>query len=371
MNRKTWKAGALAITLAVLPGGTAEAQWGYGWGGWGGYGGGGQTVQGDMARGMGALAVGAGQYNQQTAVARSVNADTAMRWNQYVYQSQQEANRRYHQRMAQKQYGDTKARDKIADRLRNDPEPRDIYSGDALNVAYDEINDPRVYAKALASAKVKVGGAVIRDIPFSYAAAAISTSIHQIMQRDGAPPSLKTPEFASLRTEMRPLAEAIRNKTDEGESPDRADVEKALKLIEAAEAKVETTYPANSRNRNEAMKYLKAVHGLLRMMETPAINVLLAGVEKHPDVTLGELLTFMNTFNLRFGPATSVRQREVYDILYPKLVKLRSDIAPALASAPSPSSGPSDSDAGELFSGMSTQDLKKRAVPPPPPAARP
>src|SRR5438270_2235574 len=107
MNRKAWKAGALAITLAVLQGGPAEAQWGYGWGAWGGYGGygGGATVQGDTARGLGALAVGAGRYNQQTAVARSINADTAMRWNQYVYQSQLEANRNYQARMARKQYG--------------------------------------------------------------------------------------------------------------------------------------------------------------------------------------------------------------------------------------------------------------------------
>src|SRR5262249_3828940 len=129
--------------------------------------------------------------------------------------------------------------------------------------------------------------------------------------------------------------------------------------------------PANSHDRNEAMKYLKSVHGLLRMMETPAVNLLLAGVEKHPNATLGELMTFMNGFNLRFGRATTPRQREVYDMLYPKPVKLRSDVAPALASAPSPPSGSSAMDAGEIFSGMSTQDLKKRSAPPATPAPRP
>ena len=54
-------------------------------------------------------------------------------------------------------------------------------------------------------------------------------------------------------------------------------------------------------------------------------------MEKRPDATLGELLGFMNAFNLRFGPATTPKQKEVYDSLYPKLVDLRNQIAPALA----------------------------------------
>src|SRR6185437_1421945 len=68
---------ALAVALAAVQGGAAWAQYGrymyprgyggYGWGGWGG----GETVQGSIARGMGAYAAGAGYYNQQTAVANS------------------------------------------------------------------------------------------------------------------------------------------------------------------------------------------------------------------------------------------------------------------------------------------------------------
>ena len=357
--------GALAIGLALLQTSEARAQWGYGWGGYGG----GSTVQGDMARGMGALAVGAGVYNQQTAVANSINADTAARWNQYLYLSQQEANRKYQARMAQKRYKNAQGREQVADRLRNNPEKRDIYSGDALNVAFDEINNPRIYSKTLAAAKVKIGGETIRDIPFQYAAAAISTSIHQIA-RGGPPPSLKRPEFDAERAEMRKLATAIRAKTDEGEDPDPADVKKALKVVEDIEVKVAKVYPdKNSRERVEAEKHVKAVHGLLRMMETPALNILLAGAEKRPQATLGDLLTFMNAFNLRFGKATTPVQQQVYDTLYPKLVQLRSQIAPALAGVSPTEAEPAAEDASGVFARMSTEDLKKKT--PPPPAAQP
>jgi hypothetical protein len=69
---------------------------------------------------------------------------------------------------------------KVQKRLRDNPERADILSGDALNVALDEINDPRVYAKALQGAKATIGGQTIRNIPFQSASAAITMSIHQL-----------------------------------------------------------------------------------------------------------------------------------------------------------------------------------------------
>src|SRR4051812_18427914 len=142
--------GAIVFTLVAIQSPLAHAQYGYpygygnyGWGGWGG----GSTVQGNIARGMGGYAAGAGDYNQETAVARSINADTVMRWNQYVYQSQMNANRIHQQRLARDRYNNIQEVDKVQKRLRDNPEREDIFSGDALNVALDEINDPRVYAK--------------------------------------------------------------------------------------------------------------------------------------------------------------------------------------------------------------------------------
>ena len=78
---------SLAGLLASLPA-DARAQYGYpagyggyGWGGWG------STPQSALARGLGYFNMGRGAYNEQTAMARSINTDTVMRWNQYAYQS--------------------------------------------------------------------------------------------------------------------------------------------------------------------------------------------------------------------------------------------------------------------------------------------
>jgi hypothetical protein len=368
MTRTLRAAAALAIALAAVHGASVRAQWGYpagygayGWGGWGG----GETVQGSIARGMGAYAAGAGYYNQQTAIANSINTDTVMRWNQYMFQSQVESNRRERARMAERQYGTTQARDKVFNRLRNNPDPRDIYQGDALNVAVEEIEDPRVYSRGLKGTRVAIGGEAVRNIPFQYAPGAITTSIHQLTQ--GPPPAaMMTADFEEDRTAFRALRNEIRQSLDAGERPNPETVDKALAVINKAEAKADRILAQNTRDRTEVDKFLKSLHGLVAMLKTPALDVITAGVEKNPNVTLGQLLEFMRAFNLRFGVASTPTQRKVYDMLYPKLVDLRNEVGPALASAPAPKV--TGNEPGEFFSGMTYQDLKKKAPPPPPPA---
>ena len=367
MTCNSIRVGASVFALMFIQGACAQAQWGYPWGyggyGWGGWGG--QTAQGDIARGLGAYAMGAGYYNQQTAVANSINTDTVMRWNQYVYEAQMNANRLHQGKLAMERFQTNQAADKIRDRLRNNPERADIYRGDAMNVALDEINDPRIYAKALQSGQVKIGGETIRNIPFQYASAAITVSIHQLVN-GGPPKALMAPQFAADRETIKALGQEIRKQIEEDKNPDKATIGKLLAAINQAEAKVDKLLPRNSKDRVEADKYLKALHGLVAMLDTPAIDLLLAGVEKRPDATVGELLGFMNAFNLRFGSATTPKQKEVYDLLYPKLVDLRNQIAPALAATTAAQT--SGSEPKEFFNGMSYQDLQKKAPAPPPPA---
>jgi hypothetical protein len=369
MIRRSLMAGAFAFAMAATQGTWANAQWMYpgGYGGWGWGGWGASTAGGDFARGLGVYAMGAGYYNEQTAIANSINTDTVMRWNQYVYESQKEANRLHHLKLAQDRQATNQALDQIRERLRNNPERRDIYRGDAMNVALDEINDPRVYAKALEGGKVKIGAPTIRNIPFQYAAAAITISIHQIAKNP--PAVLLTPEFEAERTAFRELAQEVRGQIAEDKQPDPESIRKLLDLINKAEAHVDRALPAGSRERTEADKYLKALHGLIAMLQTPAIDVLVAGVQNRPEATLGDLLGFMNAFNLRFGAASTPQQRMAYDTLYPRLVELRNQVAPALATAAATT--PTGSEAHDFFQGMSYQDLQKKAPAPPAPTPKP
>ena len=86
------------VVLAAF-GATAQAQYGYyprgyggyGWNGWGG-GYGGVATPGNIAAGIGAFNAQTGFAAKEVSQARAINAQTAMQWNNYVYQSALQAN---------------------------------------------------------------------------------------------------------------------------------------------------------------------------------------------------------------------------------------------------------------------------------------
>ena len=55
------------------------------------------------------------------------------------------------------------------------------------------------------------------------------------------------------------------------------------------------------------------------MLNDPSMKKFLAELEEGKERTVGDLITFMNAYNLRFGPATSDRQVEIYTRLVPIL----------------------------------------------------
>jgi len=147
MQRRSGFAIALIWGLCTVSGSSAHAQWGYpmGFGGFGWEGWGVGTVAGDEARGLGMFAAGAGEYNKKTAEANEIDAATVKRWNEYLYQSQLNANRKWAERNAQNRERITKTAEASQKRLREAPSTRDIERGVAWNVIFEEINDHRIY----------------------------------------------------------------------------------------------------------------------------------------------------------------------------------------------------------------------------------
>ena len=129
---------AVILTLSAE---NARAQWGYGWGGYGGWS---SSLQGDVARGMGYYNIGAGIYNRQTAVARSINADTYMRLNDYFYQAHLQATADYWAKKNTDLANTKNAYNQIQERLQKNPTRLDVENGDALNRALDQLTNPRL-----------------------------------------------------------------------------------------------------------------------------------------------------------------------------------------------------------------------------------
>jgi hypothetical protein len=117
---------AAVMTVISTAAGEARAQYGYpsgyggyGWGGWGS-----STSGSSLARGLGISNMGRGAYNEDTAAAQSINANTVMTWNNSVYQSTQAMAQRHYAHVRADMAGTTRMRNEIEDRLRNHPTKR-------------------------------------------------------------------------------------------------------------------------------------------------------------------------------------------------------------------------------------------------------
>jgi exonuclease VII small subunit len=313
----------LALMLSISER-TAHAQYA-GWGGWGGWGGWSATPGGDYARGLGYFNAGAGIYNLDTAQARSINTDTFIRWNQYLYEANQEATRMY----AAKRDGDA-AKNKAAynemlKNLRENPGARDVENGDALNAALDQLSDPRISSSSLKIATSPVDAQIIRDIPFRSASEAVTIVLSQVKAATKWPSALNNDNFADDKKAFEEIVDKLRAEDEEGDISAES-LTRANNLVSRLRAKIEATRFDNVAARQEASKFVKTLAGLVRMLEKPDTREAFDQLRMVKTSSLGNLVAFMHVYNLRFGAATTPRQRMIYDQLYPLLDEVRDRI---------------------------------------------
>jgi hypothetical protein len=366
---------SLATLAIALAGASARAQYVYppGYGGWGGWGGA-ATVGGNHAAGMGVFAAGAGQYNEQTAEARAINAQTAMQANEYMYQSQQRRNATYQKKLAQEKQLNEQTVKTNYDRINNNPNAYDIHQGDALNAVLDQLENPKIFGTALQEASQQpIPSDLVKNIAFNYACQAVTTSLAELTAA-GVPDVLLTdPGFESDRKTLRALAAQARKQADEQGKVDPETAAKFRVGIKAALQKVQARFPQGSPTRRDCENFLKGAYGLSKMMETPNIAQFLRGLNQVETTTLAHLLSFMHSFNLRFGAAQNPMQENAYDQLYPLLAALRDQTIPR-GSVPqgSPLDEPPPPDPKKImnhFSGMSFENFERAGQAPPPPPA--
>lgn len=320
-----WALGML-IGLSMAAG-EAQAQFygGYGGYGWGGWGGGTASAPGNMARGLGYYNMGAGAYNEDTAQANAVNADTLARWNQYMYESQQLANRRAYLRRARKVKRDAQSGDEVYQRIRDNPTAEDIRDGDALNAILDQITNPKVHSTALRLIRNPVSGKTVREIPFVNASEAVTISLHQLSGEGTWPVALQGETFAP---ERKAYQDAIARALEEGEEGSLSP--QVLQGVNAAtsrlRAKLDANKPGDRIQYNDAMNYIKTLTAMSRMLAKPQVDKILAELDTVKETSLGSLLAFMHAYNLQFGPATNDAQGAVYASLYPIMAEARDRI---------------------------------------------
>jgi len=351
----------MVIVLALATG-EAQAQYGpYGWGGWGG---GSGTVQGNIARGVAAYDIGAGAYNEETAEAGAINSDTVMRWNEYMYLAQQEANRREYLRRQRRVNRDSQSGDAIYKRVRDNPGARDIQDGDALNAILDQLTNPKIHSTALRLIRTPITGKAIREIPFQNASEAVTLSLDQLSGEGVWPLALQGPAFAAERKAYQDAIDKAVKEDEEGNLSAQT-LQEVNATLSRLRAKLEANKPADTKEYLAAVNHIKALVGMSRMLEKPQVDKILAELDSVKETTLGSLLGFMHTYNLRFAPATNDAQRTVYENLYPLMAEARDRVlkdVEAGSNDASPVARGNHRSATDFFQGMHLEHLQPRTT---------
>lgn len=256
----------------------------------------------------------------------------------------------------------------IYKRLHDNPSSLDIHSGDALNVVLDELTNPDVYTQVIAGSTRPIDSQLVKNIQFQYAANMIAISLADFSARGVPDYLMTTAEFAPDRAAIKQLAGKVRSEIESKGEASPETLANCRVAINALKDKVDGMLPQGTPKRLEADNYLKALYGLSRMLETPSVDQFLTELNKVDSTTLGHLIAFMHTFNLRFGKAKTPVQEQTYDQLYPLLVAVRDQVKAPSANPFTTSRGTQDPKPfSTYFSGMQ-YDPKHGVAPPPPPA---
>jgi len=301
-------------------------------------------------------------------VARSINANTAMQVNQYMYEVNKTNAKYYYARSASNQKKASSTGEGIYKRLHDNPSSYDIHTGDALNVVLDELTNPAVYTQVISSSTRPIDSQLVKNIVFSYAANMVAISLADLSARGAPDYLLTTPDFATERTALMEMGPKVRKQIESQGEADPVLLAKFRETVKALKVKVDALLPQAAPNRLEVDNFLKGLIGLSKMLDRPSVAQYLADLDKVPSTTLGHLITFMYTFNLRFGVAKTPEQEQAYDQLYPLLVATRDQAKAPSANPYTTASGPQDPKAVSNYFSQMQYDPKHGVVPPPPPS---
>jgi hypothetical protein len=328
---------------------TASAQWGYprGYGGYGMSQWGADPAAGYMA-GLGSYARGQGVYQQDKAKADAINVDTMIKWNTAL-RARQKALREENRQKAIK---DDAARAVRVERM-------DLRDGTTLNNLLLQIFDTDPAGVQSGRAKNVLSPSAIREIPFEWDSEAITICIDQMTAKDALPPLLMRPTFVEERDALHSAVQAAIDEDAKG-TVSSATSKRIAESIANFRSKFLKTTSDFEIGYGDALDYFTTMASLGRMLNDPSMQAFLKQLDNGQERTVGDLITFMNSHNLRFGAATTDHQVAIYAGLVPVLTAIR-DAPPsqsAGASAPDQTGGGLISAAKAAFKGMNWEQLE-------------
>ena len=298
--------------------------------------------------GLGSFARGQGVYQLDKARADSINADTVIKWNKAL-RARQAALREEKRRKAIKQEAELEARVK----------QMNLRDGTTLNNLLFQIFDVDPSVVRSVHAKTPISPSAIREIPFEWDSEAITLCIDQMTGTDSLPGPLLNPRFVNDRSALRSAVEQAMKEDAQG-SVSSATSNRVSGVVASFRTKFLKHSADYISGYQDALDYFSTLASLTRLLNDPSMKAFLEKLNDGEERTVGDLVAFMNSHNLRFGPVTSDRQIEIYTRLVPALIAIRDEPKPETLTASTPDQTGENlrAAARDAFKGMSWDQLE-------------
>jgi hypothetical protein len=286
----------------------------------------GSTILGDGLRGWGAASVGMGLYNLNTAAARSIEADTWMRLNQYHYEAFLEQKRRLAALEAHRKARQLDTRKEIETRLVDHPEPRDIYRGDSLNALARIVAAMNAHPSVSRTTGVSIPGGTLQSIPLVYGPTHAVISLARLDVKDRWPLLLQLPIFTMARQRCEAALDSVQL--------DLLDRRLSSRTLEQLDRSVEAlgteSWPlqtaANPTEARQARAFLAELCQTTEMLRDPQVVNAFADVMGYMGTSAADLLAFLARRDLRFAPAADPHEKELLEDVYALLTEHRAKL---------------------------------------------
>jgi hypothetical protein len=182
----------------------------------------------------------------------------------------------------------------------------------------DVLLNPTNADTSIQQIKTPIRPETIANIPFEVASEGMTVCLDRMTMDGQWPQAVLGDEFKPERDGLRKAIQAALEADKQGEvDPDTVAAVQAA--VDRLRNKFEKLVPQTSPDYVSAHWAIKAMDGLTKMLYSPQMDKVLSELEDYQGATIGDLLGFMQAFNLRFGPANSYRQRLIYQKIYPML----------------------------------------------------
>jgi hypothetical protein len=286
-------------------------------------------VNAEAAR-LGAL----GTFNLNRAHADAIDSATLMSWNEYFAACLAEENRRSGSARASRRKHLIEMYHARKARIANNPEEIDLLNGDALNELLAQLSNPKIHPSSIRKHGETIPGETIQRCAFRYPSLGLTISLGRLTIRDGWPLSLREKAFAPDQATYRKAVEAALEENLQGKLTAEAFRTLQQAVVALKSGLKEAIHAAQKEDYVSAKAYLDDLGEAVATLRDPNAEKVLAGVDRYGGTTVGDAVTFMQRYNLRFAPALTADERESYHLLYASMLQLRDVVAPADATVP-------------------------------------